>query len=1008
MSSITVHREGSGSDHPPGVSGAVRRVVSLVVAVLIAFGTLLVGASPAQAGSHGAGYDGGAGFLGAYSTDIDGRQGYCIDLGAASPFGQTSGPQTVTSLDSLSRQQLAELNYVLARWGQSGDANLTAAVALYVWAVVDPGIYNSHGMSGDNYYVARAPVGVRGTILGNLAAMRQEASSNAVTDPSLSLGISMADQYAGTLTVSAHPASLQGAVTLSGARFGDGSTSRTVGAGQYGITGAPADGAPSYQLGASMNVEAAGYGAKVDLYTTGDAQRLLASGSSTGLSASAQTPVIELDFQPQIGTQVASRFVAEGNAFVDQLVVTVTKGTWTKLAGQRIPVTATGTLYGPFDEQPVEADTPPAGAPVAGTEQLTLAGTGDYASPGTITAPESGFYVWVWQIDKAAQGANSKYLTGSFTDRFGQVTESSVVPFQPIAVSTADQRLVVPGDTVTDTITVSSDNGAWLKTDGQYIPVVFEGTAYQVPGTLPPVQQVAVQSVTTQSVAVDPAAVPVGTVTITATGPGVYTSPDVVLPSGGFVTWVWEMKRSTQPDWVQDFLADYWQDDYGIPVETTSVRWPLTTTSLMREYNIHPNGRAFDIVTVTGFPANHGTFEGDGYWAADVDELVHTVYGPFATDSVLTDDLDLSDAPVLTTITTPARNGVYRLGYTDGDRVTPTRPGYYVLVTTFAGDDRVQPYQSAVSDVLERFYVPPMGRDVPVSVITQATPTATAGEPFSDVALIQGTTVPAGSYLQFRAYGPQPAGETPDCTVEPFYVSDRVPVTQAGVYASGRTSAETPGSVYWVETLYDRTGTVLVEGVCGAPGETTVVTETEILTVSTKAVAAVTLRQPARDTAIVTGPVPAGVTVTFDAYLQDGDEATCTDGEFVFTSAPVPVDGPGEYTSEPVVFEEVGVYYWVETLHDADGPLLHRGLCGAPDETTTVTAVPVVPPGPDVPLLALTGGGDWLMPAGIIAGVFALAGVLALWFGRRLAIMREREGYVREEDLVDIEDLFED
>ena len=313
-----------------------------------------------------------------------------------------------------------------------------------------------------------------------------------------------------------------------------------------------------------------------------------------------------------------------------------------------------------------------------------------------------------------------------------------------------------------------------------------------------------------------------------------------------------------------------------------------------------------------------------------------------------------------------------------------------------------------VSDVLERFYVPPTGTEVPLSVITQATSAAAVGEPFADVALVQGTTVPVGSYLQFRAYGPQPEGEAPDCTVEPFYVSDRVPATQAGVYTSGSTSAPTPGSVYWVEALYDHTGTVLVEGVCGAPGETTVVTATEILTVTTKAVAAVTLGQPARDTAIVTGPVPAGATVTFDAYLQDGDQATCTDGELVFTSAPVPVDGPGEYTSEPVVFETIGVYFWVETLRDADGVLLHRGLCGAPDETTTVTVVPVVPSGLDVPSLALTGVGDWLLPAGIAGGVFALAGVLALWFGRRLAIMRERDGYVREEDRVDLDDLFED
>ena len=71
----------------------------------------------------------GWGFLGAYNTDVDGRQAYCADLDAVSPFAQTYGPETVTSLDSLSRQQLAELNYVMDRWGQSGDPNVTSAVA---------------------------------------------------------------------------------------------------------------------------------------------------------------------------------------------------------------------------------------------------------------------------------------------------------------------------------------------------------------------------------------------------------------------------------------------------------------------------------------------------------------------------------------------------------------------------------------------------------------------------------------------------------------------------------------------------------------------------------------------------------------------------------------------------------------------------------------------------------------------------------------------------------------
>lgn len=718
----------SSTAHPPG--GLWRRMAALLVVLLISAGSLVLGSSPALAGSRGVGYENSEGFIGAYNTDVDGRQAYCIDLGAASPFGQTSGPHTVTSLDSLSRQQLAQLNYVLDRWGQSSNPDVTAAVAIYVWSVADASTYASIG--GADSLVARAPASVRGQILANVETMRQEAAVNAVTDPSLSLDLSTSDQYAGTLSVSAHPASLQGTATLTGAVFSDGGVSRTVGVGQYAITGTPADGAASYRVGASMSVDAAGYGAKVDLYETPGAQRLIAAvaGSSTGLSAEARTPVIELDFQPEIGTQVASRFVAEGDAFVDELAVTVTKGTWITVDGRPAAITATGTLYGPFDEQPTEADAPPAAAPIAGIEEVTLTGAGSYTSPGTITVPASGFYTWVWQIDKNAQGASAKYLTGSFTDRFGQVAETSVVPFQPKAVSEADQHLAVHGDALTDTIEVSSSNGAWLKRDGDFIPVIFEGTAYQVPGTLPPVQGARVPA----------GAVALGTVSITATGPGSYTSPAVVAPTGGFVTWVWEVRKASQPQWVRDYVASDRRDDYGIAVETTSVRWPVTTTSLMREYNVHSGGRAFDTVTVTGFPANHGEFTGDGYWQADVDELVHTVYGPFDTDTVLTDDLDLTGAPVLTSITTPARNGVYRLGYTDADRITPTAPGYYVLVTAFAGDDRVQPYSSSPADVLERFYVPPTPQvELPVTVITQATPATLVGEPFGDTALVQGT-----------------------------------------------------------------------------------------------------------------------------------------------------------------------------------------------------------------------------------------------------------------------------
>ena len=49
----------------------------------------------------------------------------------------------------------------------------------------------------------------------------------------------------------------------------------------------------------------------------------------------------------------------------------------------------------------------------------------------------------------------------------------------------------------------------------------------------------------------------------------------------------------------------------------------------MYKRQVHKNGRAFDRITVSGFPENHPEFTGDGYWGPDEQEIEHTVYGPF-------------------------------------------------------------------------------------------------------------------------------------------------------------------------------------------------------------------------------------------------------------------------------------------------------------------------------------------------------------------------------------------
>ncbi len=106
--------------HRGGPPRAVRWLSGLVAAMLALAGALLATSTPAAAASLGPGFSSDAGFfVGAYVTD--GRQVYCIDIGAGSPFGDTGPAHTVTSLDGVSADSLAKINYVLTTWGQFAD-----------------------------------------------------------------------------------------------------------------------------------------------------------------------------------------------------------------------------------------------------------------------------------------------------------------------------------------------------------------------------------------------------------------------------------------------------------------------------------------------------------------------------------------------------------------------------------------------------------------------------------------------------------------------------------------------------------------------------------------------------------------------------------------------------------------------------------------------------------------------------------------------------------------------
>ena len=214
------------------------RFAAVVVTVLmLATGGALAGTISAIAASHGSGFDIGLGFLGGYVSESDGRQVYCMDVSAPPPWGTTTGPRTVTSLTShtgqeLSASTLAQLNYALSKWGQSPSPHTTAAMAMFVWLIADPVSYQSHGMDGDVYYIGRVPSGDRAQVLANLAGIRAETGANHVATPSISVGITMLDQFTGTLTMAVNPAVLARQVVLTNATFADGTTSKAAGSRQ--------------------------------------------------------------------------------------------------------------------------------------------------------------------------------------------------------------------------------------------------------------------------------------------------------------------------------------------------------------------------------------------------------------------------------------------------------------------------------------------------------------------------------------------------------------------------------------------------------------------------------------------------------------------------------------------------------------------------------------------------------------------------------------------------------
>ncbi len=654
-------------------------------------------------------------------------------------------------------------------------------------------------------------------------------------------------------------------------------------------------------------------------------------------------------------------------------------------SGNGAPPTGTITfnLYGPFTAAPTAADC--TGAPVY-TNTVPVSGFGNYttSTPANITQP--GYYNFV-----ATYSGDANY---NAVGPVGCGDPAEIVQFTtatPTIVTQATPRATI-GSPISDTATLSGGanptgtitftvfgpnnptctgapvftstvpvNGAGNYQSGPFTPTapgsynwvaVYSGDATNSPATSPcgaanetSVVEQAVATIATQATpsvtvgspisdtatvtgAPAPAPAPTGTVTFTVfgpndatcAGPAVFTSANRPLSGGPPPTATSDPFTPTAPGdyrWVAVYSGDAnypaATSPCNAPNETSVVNQAAATIATQATPTVTIGSPISDTATVTGAPAPA---------PAPTGTVTFTVFGP--------NDATCAGPAVFTSANRPLSGGPPPTA--TSDPFTPTAPGDYRWVAVYSGDAN---YPSVTSPCNAPNETSVVNRGV-ATIETQATPTATMGQPISDTATVTGSPAPAPAptgTVTFTAY------RNVTCTGPPAFTSANRPLSGGPppTATSEPFTPTAPGSYNWVATYNGDANYAPVTSPCGAPGETSVV-EVAQPDLTTQAVTPVTLGQPISDRATLIGAMNPTGTITFTLFGPNNP--TCA-GPPIFTST-VPVNGNGDYTSGQFTPTTPGSYNWVAVYSgDAmNGPA--TSPCGAPNETSEVTALPTV------------------------------------------------------------------
>lgn len=797
---------------PGGRNGRSRTTRLFGVLVVLALGVGgALGATPAaDAAEQGYGQYRGGFWHGNYYEPGSGYL-YCLDEDRSEPLGFNTDYQGIQSsiaaaggVNNLSGNVLAGINMLISTQGQTTDNAVARAVNDAIW-IVASNYSTSDPLS--NQFASQ--------ILSYVAPTN--AGSGTV---GMSFNVDPLNNYLGTVSITfmtASPAS--GVITLTNGVFQDTGSATRVGAfstGQtFNVRGIPptTNGAP-YKISAAANFQAtvySGYAAQVGVWQGGGAgyQRLAGPGGPNAatmtLAGSALDPTSRgSQFLPQAATQVVSESLAVGEKFKDVLTFSVgtddvgTTNSWFQYGnGTYAPILAKGTVYGPFTSRPVRSAAVPAGAPVAGqfsvTTTLAAGPTISYPVESDLPMTTAGYYVAVVQINRADQSVSSPAVQAlipddyNFQDDFGQLTETSIVPFALQYSTQLSANIVGVGEQLTDRITPEMDGGEWLQDGGTFAPVALTGTWYfsetkPVRSAAPPV-----------------GAVVVGTQTATLTGPAqvIDTAPFQTPYQPGWVTVQW---CATASIYVNGYC-----DDFGVPSETAQLLTPGVTTQAQEA--AVPTGTVLDTATVTG-PVPTGGLN-----------LTFAGY--------------LQPADVSVPTCTPATQV-----FTSSSPIAVTRAGDYpseafAVSTSHLGTIYwIETLSSPQGDALHVGTCGLRAETTSVAwptVVTAASPGGTVGDLIRDVATVSGPVPPAGLNLTFAAYLQPPGATVPTCTPETQLFASSTPtrVSKTGEYKSEAftVTAETIGTIYWIETVTLRNNVGGVSwthvGECGLPNETT-------------------------------------------------------------------------------------------------------------------------------------------------------------------------------------------